>query len=304
MLSISGDGKNTNDVQATVASDFSSFTINADIKKELPTFAPLIAPFGEFKLGSNGQALLYQRIGKVDTKYPLLAFGEKENVKTGVLAGEGIWKWRLFDYLQRQNHDVYNELMSKTVQYLSLKEDKRKFRVSINKNIFNENESLFFDAELYNESYELVNDPDVSLNITNSEGKKFDFVFNKNGASYSLNAGLFPVGNYTFEGSTFSNGEQLNYKGQFSVRPIQLEVFETTADHGLLRLLSEKYGGGFVQPEEIQSIASIIKEKGTVKPVIYQTTKTRSIINLKWIFFFLVGLLILEWFLRRYFGNY
>ena len=112
------------------------------------------------------------------------------------------------------------------------------------------------------------------------------------------------MGNYTFQGSTFSNGENLTYNGQFSVQPIQLEVFETTADHGLLRLLSEKYGGAFVAPSDITSIASIIKDKGTVKPVLYQTTKTRSIINLRWIFGLLLGLLILEWFIRRYFGNY
>ncbi len=304
VISVTGDGKNTEDVQATVASDFSLFTLDEDLKKELPVFAPLVAPFGEFKLESNAQAFLYQKIGKIDTKYPLLAFAEKDNVKTGVLCAEGIWKWRLFDFLQRQNHDIFEGLLSKTFQYLSLKEDKRKFRVSINKNIYNENESIFFDAELYNESYELINEPDVNLTIKDSEGKDYNFVFNKNGKSYSLNAGLFPVGNYTFQGKTFYNGENLTYNGQFSVQPIQLEIFETTANHGLLRLLSEKYGGAVVQPQDIASISNIITEKGTVKPVIYQTTKTRSIINVKWIFFLLIGLLILEWFVRRYNGSY
>lgn len=304
MVTITGDGRNTNDVQATVANDFSLFTIKDELKQELPTFAPLLAPFGDYKLGGNAQAFLYQRVGKVDTNYPLLVFGEENETKAGVLSAEGIWKWRLFDYLQRQNHDIFDELMSKTIQYLSLKEDKRKFRVSINKNIFNENEAIYFDAELYNESYELINEPDVNLVITNSEGKKFDFVFNKNGTSYVLDAGMFPVGNYTYKGTTFFNGEQLTNNGQFSVQPIQLEIFETTADHGLLRLLSDKYGGAMVSPDEITSIASIIQNQGTVKPVMYQTTKTRSIINVKWIFFLLAGLLIVEWFIRRYFGSY
>ena len=96
----------------------------------------------------------------------------------------------------------------------------------------------------------------------------------------------------------------MTYDGQFSVQPIQLEVFETTADHGLLRLLSDKYGGAVVYPDNITGIAQLIKDKGSVKPIIYETSKTRSVINLKWIFFILIGLLILEWFLRRYFGEY
>ena len=304
LMIITSQGRQANDVQATVSSNFSLFNIDEKITSELPKFAPLLSPFGEFKDNANTQVLLYQRIGKVDTKYPLLLFGEENNTKIGILAAEGIWKWRLFDFLQHQTHDVYNELLSKSIQYLSLKEDKRKYRVSLNKNIFNENESIYFDAELYNESYELINDPDATLTITNTEGKDFNFTFNKTGKSYTLNAGFFPVGNYSFRSSVMSNGQQLTYKGQFSVQPVQLEVYETTADHGLLRLLSEKYGGQMVYPNQLTSIASIIKEKGTVKPTIYETSKTRSIMNLKWIFFILMGLLTLEWFLRRYFGTY
>ena len=35
----------------------------------------------------------------------------------------------------------------------------------------------------------------------------------------------------------------MSFDGQFSVRPIQLELFETTANHAVLRQLSQKYGG-------------------------------------------------------------
>ncbi|MEL6925203.1 MAG: hypothetical protein AAFO94_14240, partial [Bacteroidota bacterium] len=304
VLSITGDGRNTNDVQGTVAGNFSLFTLDERIPQELNKFAPLLAPFGEFKEGGNTQILLYQRIGKIDTKFPLLLFGEQGGIKTAVLAAEGIWKWRLFDFLQRENHELFNELMGKTIQYATLKEDKRKFRVSVNKNIFNENESIFFDAELYNQSYELINEPDVSLVITNAEGKDFPFTFNRSGRSYRLDAGSFPVGNYKFRANTFTDGQQLSYNGQFSVQPVQLEIFETTANHGLLRLLSDKYGGKLVYPAEVGALDEVIRNTGTVKSVMYQTSKTRSVINLKWIFFILMGLLSLEWFMRRYFGGY
>lgn len=304
LLSISGDSKNTNEIQGIVANDFSLFTINETVKNTLPNFAPMIAPFGEFKESVNAQVLLYQRIGKIDTKYPLLVLGEENGIKKGVLAAEGIWKWRLFDYLQHKNHDIFEEILGKTIQYLTLKEDKRRFRISSDKNIFNENEPIVLDAEVYNDNYELINDGDVSMTIKDGEGKEFPSTFNKTASAYTLNAGVFPVGNYTYKGTTSHNGKQLDYKGQFSVQPIQLESFQTTADHGLLRLLSEQYGGEMVYPAELASISEKIKAKKSVKPVIYQTTKTRSIINLKWIFFLLMSLLTLEWFMRRYHGSY
>ena len=213
LLTINGDTKNTNDVQGIIAEDFSVFTVDDATKKELPNFAPLNAPFGEFKEAVNAQILLYQRIGKIDTKYPLLVIGEEEGVKKGVLAAEGIWKWRLFDYLQNKNHDIFEEVLGKTIQYLSLKEDKRRFRISSDKNIFNENEPIILDAEVYNDNYELINEGDVSLTIKDSEGKEFPSTFNRTAKAYSLNAGVFPVGNYTFNGATSHNGKQLTYKG-------------------------------------------------------------------------------------------
>lgn len=304
LVSFQISGNSTNDVQGKIASGFNNFTISDELTNQLPQYPPLTAPFGEFKVSPGAAVLLYQRIGKVDTRYPLLVLGEEGEAKVGVLCAEGLWKWRLFDYLQNQNHEVFDELLGKSVQYLSLKADKRKFRVTPSKNIFNENEPVLFDAELYNDNYELINDPDASIVITNSEGKEFDFTFNKSGRAYSLNAGIFPVGNYTYRAAVTYNGQNLNVSGQFSVQPVQVELFETTANHNLLRLLSDKYGGAVVYPNNVASIASLIEQKGTVKPVIYQTAKTRPVINLKWIFFLLLLLLTGEWFLRRYFGAY
>ncbi len=304
VVSIKGDGRNTNDVQAQIAKDFSLFNIDPMLESELPKFSPMLAPFGEIKEGGNAEILAYQRIGKVETKFPLIVFGEEDGAKRGVICAENIWKWRLFDYLEHKNHDLFEELLGKTIQYLSVKEDKRKFRVSLDKNIFNENQQIIFDAELYNQSYELINEPDASLTISDDQGKDYNFTMNKSGKSYRLNAGLFPVGNYSFRAKTFSNGEDLTYKGQFSVQPVQLELYETTANHNLLKLISEKYGGTTVYPQDIASLSEVIKAKGNVKPVIYETTKTRSVINLKWLFFVLLGLLTLEWFLRRFYGSY
>ena len=93
-------------------------------------------------------------------------------------------------------------------------------------------------------------------------------------------------------------------EGKFSVQPIQLELFETTADHAVLRALSTQFGGAMVYPKDMLSIADSIKAKQTLKPIMYNTNKTQTAMNLKWIFFVLMALLSLEWFARRYFGSY
>ncbi|WP_233752843.1 hypothetical protein [Flavilitoribacter nigricans] len=304
LLTIRAGGANSNEVQARVVPGFNLFTIGEAISGGIGIFPPLIAPFGDFSVGANSQALLRQRIGRIDTDYPLLVLGTDNEARAGVLAAEGIWKWRLFDYLQHQNQDIFDELLGKTIQYVGLKEDKRRFRVSMDKNIFNENEPVIFDGELYNDNYELINDPDVSMSITDEDGKEYDYVFNRINNAYTLNAGILPVGNYRFTANTVATGESLEYNGQFTVQPIQLELFESTADHRLLQLISDQFGGSLVAPNDVASLADRIAEKETVAPVIYQSVATRSVINLKWIFFLLLVLLTAEWFLRRYFGGY
>jgi hypothetical protein len=302
MMALNSDGKNVNDVQASLNSGFNLFTLE-DSYRQIPNFNPIVAPFGEFKEIGGGQVLFYQKIGKVETKYPLIMLGESNGIRTGIITAEGLWKWRLFDFAQQKNHDIFDGLMAKICTYLSVKEDKRKFRAATDKNVYRENEPVQFSSEIYNNSYELINEADVRVIVTNGEGKQFPYTMNKSGRAYALNAGILPVGNYTYKATTSIGGQQLDAGGAFSVQPIQLELYETTADHALLRALSNQLGGSTVSPQNMASLADSILAKN-LKPVMYTTQKTENALNLKWIFGILILLLAAEWFMRRYFGGY
>ena len=305
MLSVMARNQSVNETQATVAPDFSLFTLDEPLRRFLPNLPPLYAPFGEYTAGANTSTLLYQRIGKVDTRYPLLVFGEQQGVRTAVLTATGIWQWRLFDFLDSENHSRLDQLIGKTVQYLSVKDDKRRFRVLLPKNLFDETEAVTFDAELYNQSYELINSPDANLIVTHlGDGKEYNFTFNRSGRAYALSAGILPVGSYRFRASVNTGAEKLDFEGQFSVQPIQLEQFITTADHSMLQLLSENYGGRRLSVEQLGQLPDWLAKESTLKPIIYSTITTRSVIHLKWIFFLILLLLSVEWFSRRYFGAY
>lgn len=304
VVSFRADYRSYNEVQATVAENFNLFTLDAALKKDLPTFAPLVAPFGEFRAAEDAQVLLYQKIGKVNTEYPLVAFGKEGETRVGVLCAEGIWKWRLFDYLQHENQDIFRQFIQQSTQYLSVKEDKRKFRVSLPKAIFDENEGLKFGAELYNDNYERINEPEVNLLISDVGGKQYPFTFDKTAAAYVLETSAFPSGNYSFEASTNFNGNAYNYTGQFSVQPVQFEIYETRADHRLLNLLSSQSGGDLLTPESLDQLPGMLEGQSNLKPVLYQTVKTRSVIHLRLLFWLLLLLISGEWFMRRYFGSY
>ena len=79
MVNIKNNGDNINEVQATVNAGFNLFKLSEEIKSDLSGFAPVTAPFGEFDIVGDSEVLLYQRIGKIDTRFPLCLVGEKKS---------------------------------------------------------------------------------------------------------------------------------------------------------------------------------------------------------------------------------
>jgi len=304
ILEVSGSNSSVNEVQARYNNKFSLFNYDGTDATILEDFPPMKSPYGDYKAAPTAQVFLSQKIGSVETSYPLLVFQQAGSSKTAVMAGEGLWKWRMFDYVKNENHRITNELVSKTVQYLSVKNDKRQFRVNQPKNLFDENENISFDAELYNDSYELVNEAEANLKVTDEEGKDYTFVFSKTAQAYTLDAGILPVGDYRFAGRTVYNGKDLTSSGRFTVRTVELEALNATADHNLLQLLSQNYGGEMTNLGGLAALGDKIMQSDGMKSVQYNSNKTKSIINLRWLFFILLAILSIEWFVRKYNGAY
>jgi hypothetical protein len=304
-LTLSGGGDRTpNEVTAILNPGFTAFNVPEELKGKLGSFTPLVSPYGEYAVNGAAQVLAWQRIGQVDTQFPLVVVGEAQEVRTVIVAGEGIWRWQLFEQLQFGSRENTYELLSQLAQYASTKSDKRKFRVSMPRKLYSEIEDISFQAELYNDNYELVSAPEVAMRIRNAEGEEFDFLFTPSGLTYQLHIGRFPAGEYTFRASTELNGIQHTFDGRFVVQAVQLEDLTRTADHGLLRELAARNNGQVFRPDQLDQLAGEILENANIKPVLYSTIQTRPLISLKWLCLALIAILGLEWFLRRYFGGY
>ncbi|MEI6899386.1 MAG: hypothetical protein WCL00_05875 [Bacteroidota bacterium] len=193
--------------------------------------------------------------------------------------------------------------MSKIVQYLAVKEDRSLFRIKCNER-FAENEQVEMTAEVYNESYEMINQPDVNLDITDEHNHTFNFVFGRNENAYTLNAGNFPVGKYNYEASV-KNGKNLFKKtGSFVIAPMNLEAFNLVADHNLLYRMAAGHGGKMFYPAQMDSIYEIISQREEIKPVIYTRKQFSDLVGTWWVFLIILGLLTAEWLIRKRSGIY
>jgi len=303
LMNISGVRPRFNEVLPALNKDFVLFNLSEEAKKSTSFYSPLQVPFGNLKLSNGASVLYYQKLGSVTTNDPLIAFNEVIGVKEGVILGEGIWRWRISNYQQTQNHDAFEEIIGKIIQYLSVKTDKRLFKIN-HQNTYKEGESIVFDANLFNESYEPINEPDIKINIFNEAGKSFAYQFSKNENAYFLTIPSLPVGNYRFEAVTKVGDKQLKENGSFTVKQVNIEALNTTANHQLLNAIAKKTGAQMVYPNQIESLEKLLNNKEDIVPISYTEEKLQDLVNLKWIFYMLIGLLTIEWFLRKRFGGY
>lgn len=292
------------EAQGVINKNFTLFKFSENLKNKISKFPPLSVPFSrDYKLSNSSEVLAYQKIGFTQTQYPLVAFDKQTNKKRGFIVGEGIWKWKFFDYLENQNNSAFNELITQTVQYLAAKEDKSFFRV-YSENIFKENETIFIEAEVYNKSYELDNSSDVSITIKNETGSEFPFNFSKTSNRYELKAGILPAGNYSYVAKTIVNGKEYVKTGEFTITELKAEQTNSIANHQLLFNLSDVTNGKMYFPNQLNELEKDIKSRGDIVNIIYNKKEVNDLINLKWVFFILLLLLSLEWFSRKRNGAY
>lgn len=299
LVSINGANSAIQEVFPTVNTNFTTFDIDPAAVKVINDFDPLLAPFGKVLVNGAGFVALQQRIGKIKTDAPQLFFVNDNGRKLGYLIGEGLWRWKLSEAKDGLSNPVLNDLISKTVQYLAVKDDKRKFKVAPSKNSFEENENVLINAVLYNDSYVAVNTPDVSLQLKNEAGKLYNFLFSRTAASYQLDAGMLPAGNYTFTANTTLGDKKYRAQGAFYVNAMVAEYQQTIANHQLLYNMALQTNGKLYMPANLLKIQEDIEKNENIRTLSYEDLKYEALINFKWLFAMIIVLLSLEWFFRK-----
>ena len=89
-----------------------------------------------------------------------------------------------------------------------------------------------------------------------------------------------------------------------SVLPIDVEGNNLQANFGLMQELSRQGGGTVYFPNQMEEIMNELDSREDITSVSYSQIKLSELINLKWIFFLILGLLALEWLVRKRNGSY
>lgn len=289
------------DIKPHYNQNFGLFTIDNEVVKAANSYPPLSLPHLEFSLSSNHDMLLQMSINDILTQAPLLSFTtDSEGRKSAYLLGTGIWRWKLYNYYKENNHDNFEELLTKSVKYLLTEKDKELI-INYKENYFN-NESIIFTADLRNPSQELINEPDLGIRIVNRHTKDiYEYNFLKKNKSYYLDVNNLPEGIYNFSAQAEYGGKTYQGNGNFSVISIGAEAQDLVADARRMRLLAALTEGKNFGIKDINLVAAELENDERITSIMREETNYKDLINMKSIFFVILSLISIEWILRKIF---
>jgi hypothetical protein len=288
-------------VTALINDDYKGFTISPDMAEWLAQAPPITVPFGNVVLQPTDQVLLYQRIGTVDTKRPIIYFSDGEQ-KKGMIIADGLWKWRLNEYKKYGTTTRFDELVTKTIMLLASKPDNRQFKLYPLKDGYEVGEDIIFVSETFNELFEPLYGEPVNLKITFADDSR-NYAFTPLSGSQQMRVDDLPGGLYNYSAYTTLNGKRHQVSGQFSVEKPDLEAADLTADHLVLRKLAMESGGKFYNIDELADLKIDFSEIAA-PAIIHTQEKELLLLNLYWILIALIILVSVEWLTRKMMGGY
>lgn len=284
----------SNEVTAMHQSQFALFHFAADDAEAIEAMPPLVAPFGEARLSSDIQILFSARIGPVDSRQPLVAATSQGGMRRAFVWGEGLWRWRLTDYQVNSTHEHFDRLVTQVVAFTAMQQQRERLQIEADRS-YTQGETAVIRAQLYNESYELTNTPDISFSVR-GDSLKADYLFARDGQAYRLALPDLPQGLYHY---TATSGE-LSATGSFAIEELNLEQRRLVADHDLLRTISATTGGVMYYPEQLSALSARLS---ALKPTIYTHTRYAEFLRLPLVLALILMLLAAEWVLRKYHGT-
>ncbi len=294
------DFKLTNKKEDFTSSFLTGFNLFAQNDIQFSQFPPLENPFGKITEKGSLNTLLTAKVNGIEVGNPILTFSEKGNSRSAYLLGENSWKWRMESHVINQSYEKYDQFIDKIIQYLSTNSAKKSLLVA-HESFYNSGETIEIFAQYFNKSYELEENANLSIHLTNKTTKSTkNYNFSKANNGYqAIFDGLEP-GNYAFQVKEATSNS--SYNGTFEVLDFDVEKQFVNPDVSKLQQLANQNKGEVIHPNQIDKLIQKLLEKDTYLPVEKTLIKNSPLIDWILLLIILVVSLAAEWFTRKFNG--
>ena len=291
--------KNKYPISISLNKRFSKFTFSDELNNLVKDAPPLFSSNFDQKLNGNFDFILNNTQLKSLAKSSVMMIKYIDERKIAFITAEGFWRWKYYDFKTNNSNIAFDEIFLKLTQYLIIDDDKSLLRIK-HKNDYNQDENVVIYAELYNESYELVNDKEIKFSISNNSLNTKEYIFSKKENTLFVDLGVLEPGKYNYIASIEGGDE--NKTGFFNVKKIQLELFSDVVNHKILNQISNQSGGKLFYLNSLKELESVVKLSALNKKIIHTKQNVVSFLGITNLLILLIFLILLEYFVRKYNG--
>jgi len=272
--------------------------IPSDVWRRLP---PLFKTESSFKVLPGAEVLATMNLNGISFNEPLLVQRRINRSKILAWTGYGLWRWQLAHDVLDGN--VPGALFSNAVRWLTTRDDDKRIRVRPSKEFFDSGESVEFLGQVYNESYEPLENAAVSV-VVRADDEERELVLSPMGAGrYIGMVELSGEGDYEYFATATLDGRELGKdNGRFSVGELNIEFHDTRMNNILLRQIASRTGGSYVSVADPAGLTDAIQASPLFHPAQRAIKSDIQLWNLVWLLSLAVLLFATEWYLRKQSG--
>lgn len=233
---------------------------------------------------------------------PLIATLSIGRGKTMIIGMSSLWRWSFLMEGIGKSSRYFERFMGNVVRWLVTREIDKQVKISTDKIVYRSGEEISFTAQVYNSNYEPIDDATVEVNITQKDNADFkpvniSLISTPTGeGTYTSKFNALPPGDYQYYGSA-EKGERIIGKdaGKFTVGEYSLEYENTELNEEMLKKISAITDGKYYTYENVDELPDDldVEERKITR------TKEVAIWDNVWFFLIFIGLLGVEWTIRK-----
>jgi hypothetical protein len=291
--------KNYMQVQPDVQlSELSNPVLQNNLITDWNNLPPISQPIVSLTLKPESKLLAKVRINNQPRNNPLIvsrSFGSKRALS---VIGKDIWKWKL----QTASKDLalFDNFIFSTARWLNAPDDQKRVRIKTSKKLYSSDEMVEFSAQVYDESFNPVNDAEVKLNISNKDFKEELNLTSVGGGLYEGSILTIKNGDYFFNGTATINNKSLgDDRGTFNIGDVEIEMIDSRMNYELLNLLATQTNGKYFDSDQYGMLFEYLKKlnsKSTKEKLVKSEIRLWSD---EWLLIIVILLFATEWFIRK-----
>jgi len=289
-------------VPTTPAAASSIFkSLDTPLDDALQKAPPLIYHDFKFTLKHNATALWKMQLNAHATEKPIFAISNSRRRKFATFCAPGFWQLRLSP--DAEVRDLYQRTIINTIEWLTTRDDIKRFTVKPATKNFNANDQILFSASLQDETLMPISNANILLKAIHQKTKQtFQSVFDSQmeAGLYSANFESLPEGDYSFLAVANENARVVGKaSGIFSVSEAGTEYRQPQAQSDVLRGIALRSGGKFYTSANFGTFLQDLPADRSFQPADVTERKSYALSNFTFSLILISSLLTLEWLIRK-----